>query len=291
MSRYRALNWLALILLAIVWGSSFILMKKGLDYFSNIEVASLRIAITFLVFLPLALRYFKRIPRQKLKTVALVGLLGSFIPAYLYTTAQTRIDSAVAGILNSLTPLFAFLWGVLLFSLKGNVIRFLGILIGLIGASLLAITPGQGFSINLFAWLIVLATVLYGFNVNLTKEYLQNVKPIDITAVSFMCIGPFAIGWLFFTDFFTILKTNPESYIGLGYIGLLAVMGTALALWLFWWLLQRTDAIFSSMVTYLIPVVAVIWGLIDGEKLGLEDYLGFALISVSVFLVGRKSGS
>ncbi|MBX2845269.1 MAG: DMT family transporter [Saprospiraceae bacterium] len=284
-------NWLTLIFLGAVWGSSFILMKKALISFSASQVAGLRVAISFLVFFPFALRYLKKIPKEKWKYIAAVGALGSLFPAYLFAKAQTQLDSAPAGILNSLTPLFTFLWGISLFGQKGNLQRFLGILLGFVGACLLIIDPNQGFSLNEYALLIVLATILYGLSGNVTKHYLQEVNPIHITAVSFFFVGLPALILLGSTDVVSVLQNDPESWKALGYVSILSLGGTALALMLFWKLVQDTDALFGAIVTYLIPIVAIIWGIVDGESLQLIQYFGFGLILISVFLMGKKKAT
>lgn len=281
-------NWITLIFLSMVWGSSFILMKKGLVSFSPQQVASLRIGIAFLVFLPYAIRVITKIPKNKRFWVAMVGLVGSFLPAYLFTTAQTKIDSAPAGILNSLTPLFTYLWGIFIFAQPRSPRRLLGIVIGLIGAIILIIEPGSRLGLNAYALLIVLATIFYGLSGNIAKHFLQNVNPRHITAVSFFYVGIPALIILGFTDFIHVMQTDQNAYLSLFYIMILSLLGTAFALMLFWKLIQETDAIFGSMSTYFIPIVAVIWGLIDGEQLQVQQFLGFALILISVFLVKSK---
>lgn len=288
-SNQSSQNWLILVLLSFVWGSSFILMKKGLISFSGIQVGSLRIAIAFLVFLPFALQRLKRIPKQKLKSIAAVGLVGSFLPAFLYAIAQTKLDSAPTGILNSLTPLTTYLWGIFVFGQEKNRTRFIGIGIGLIGAAILIIEPQAKLGINAYALFVVLATIFYGLSANIAKKDLQDVKSRDITAVSFMFVGLPAIFILFSTDFLLVMNTDQHAWKSVGYIAILSIVGTAFALILFWKLIQRTDAIFGSLTTYIIPVVAIIWGLLDGEQLYLHQYLGFFLIIFSVFLVKAKT--
>jgi len=284
-----ATNWLILIVLSIVWGSSFILMKKALDVFSNIQVASLRIGISFLIFLPLALKNFSKIPKKKLLPILGVGLAGSFVPAFLYTTAQTQIDSAAAGILNSLTPLWTFVIGIIFFNQNKNWMRALGVFIGLIGALFLVLLSGEKLSFNLYALLIVLATALYGLSGNLTHFYLKNIKATTLTAVSFFFIGVPALIILFTTDFIPVMQAGGDAWLAFVYTAVLAIGGTALALLLYWKLVQNTDALFGSIVTYLIPIVAIFWGLLDGEVLRPLDYLGFGLLILSIFLLGKRN--
>ena len=283
-----AQNWVVLIFLSLVWGSSFILMKKGLVSFTGVQVGSLRISIAFLLFLPYAIRVIKRIPRDRLKYILGVGLAGSFVPAFLFATAQTKIDSAPAGILNSLTPLTTYLWGLLIFGQQNSKHRLLGILIGLIGAIVLVIEPNNKLGFNAYALLILLATICYGLSGNIAKTYLNEVRSRDITALSFALVGIPALLILASTNFIEVMQTDANAWKSLGYVAILSVVGTALALMLFWKLIQDTDAIFGSLTTYLIPIVAIIWGLIDGETIFAHQYIGFALILISVFLVKRK---
>ncbi len=282
-------HWFTLIFLSIIWGSSFILMKKGLVSFSPNQVAGLRIGIAFLFFLPYALSVVRKIPRDKWIYVTLIGLLGSFIPAFLFTTAETQIDSAPAGILNSLTPLFTYTWGVSLFHQPQNKRRLLGIVIGFLGALVLVIQPHQNFSINQYALLIVLATMMYGLSGNIAKYFLQEVNPRHITAVSFLFVGVPALLFVLFSDFFLVMKTDENAYQSLFYVMILSLLGTAFALMLFWKLIQETDPLFGSLSTYFIPFVAVLWGLLDGEQLQWHQFFGFGLILFSVFLVKSKT--
>ena len=288
-SQTSANNWLILLLLSFVWGSSFILMKKGLISFSGIQVGALRISLAFLIFLPYSLRILKKVPRESLKYIFAIGLVGSFLPAFLYAIAQTKIDSAPTGILNSLTPLATYIWGIFAFGQQSNTKRFLGILVGLVGASVLIVEADAQFGINAFALLIVLATTLYGLSGNIAKTYLQQVKPLHITSLSFTFVGLPALLILFSTDFIHVMKVDEHAWQSFIYVAILSIVGTAFALILFWQLIQRTDAIFGSLTTYIIPVVAILWGLLDGEQLFFHQYLGFVLILVSVFLVKKKT--
>lgn len=281
-------NWLILILLSIVWGSSFILIKKGLVSFSGIQVGALRITIAFLFFLPIAFRFLKKVPKEKLKFILAVGLIGSFFPAFLFPIAQKEINSSTAGILNSMVPLFTYIWGIAVFQQGKNSKRLLGIFIGMAGAIALILEPGSQLGIKPFALFILLATIMYGLSSNIAKHKLQDVKSLYITSLSFFFVGIPAIAILFSTDFLEVMKTDEFAWHSLGFVSILAIVGTALSLLLFWKLVQQTDAIFGSMTTYLIPVVAIMWGLLDREQLYLYQYLGFGFILLSVFLVRKK---
>jgi len=277
--------------LAFIWGTSFILIKRGLDYFSSTEVGALRISITFLVLSPFALSRIRRLSRHDWKYLVLVGLIGSCAPAFLFAKAQTGIDSSLAGILNSLTPLFTVVIGLSFFSLKIKWFNIAGVLIGLIGAvGLISISGGRSFEFNFqYAVYIIIATVCYATNVNLVKYKLPDVDALTITAFSFFVIGlPVLLYLLIFTEFIRQVSTEPAALKGLGYISILSVVGTAIALVAFNKLVKLASPVFAASVTYLIPIVAVSWGAIDGEKMTPGYFLWMALILLGIFLVNKK---
>jgi drug/metabolite transporter (DMT)-like permease len=287
----KALNWIILIALALTWGSSFILMKRGLEVFSSDEVAALRIFIAFLFLSPLLIKHFKKDLIKHWKGFLGMGLLGNFIPAFLFTKAETGISSSLTGMLNSLTPLFTLLLGVLLFKSKTKLINAIGILIGFIGAIGL-LTAGKSEDMNnnlLFGVYVVLATVCYALSVNIIKKELGQVNSITATVWAMMFIGPLAGIYLFgFTDFMADLKTNALAYESLGYVSILAIFGTALSVIIFNVLIKNTNALFASSVTYLIPVVAMGWGILDGEEVVAMHFIWIIIILLGVYLVNKK---
>jgi drug/metabolite transporter (DMT)-like permease len=285
------LAWSLLIVLSIIWGSSFILIKKGLAAFDPAEIAALRIFSASLFLLPIASRNFRQIKTRKQWIFLFTsGFLGSLIPAFLFPLAQTRIDSSVTGVLNALTPFFTILIGAILVGARFNNRIKLGIFIGFLG-SILLVTAGSGYDftkINYYALLIVLATVLYGFNVNILKYFLGDIRPVHITSFSMMLIGPFSLVYLlFYADVMQTLRSDMHNLIPLGYIIFLGVIGTAISLIIFNKLVKITNIVFSSSVTYLIPVVAVIWGLIDNEVLLFQHYIGMVFIILGVLLANK----
>jgi drug/metabolite transporter (DMT)-like permease len=283
--------WSILILLALVWGSSFILIKKGLEFFTSTEVGALRVSITFLVLSPLALARIRKVTRRDWRYLALVGIIGSVFPAFLFAKAQTGIDSNLAGILNSLTPLFTLLIGLSFFALKVRWFNIAGIFIGLCGAiGLISVSGGKSFEFNFqYAVYIVIATVLYATNVNLVKYRLKDVDAVTITAFSFFIIGlPVILYLIFFTGFVHQIATDHSSLEGLGYIAILAVIGTGLALIAFNKLVKLASPLFAASVTYLIPIVAIFWGVVDGENILAISFLWIALILAGILLVNKK---
>lgn len=287
----KFINWSILIVLALVWGSSFILMKRGLDVYSSDEVASLRILIAFLFLSPLAFRHVKRPLIKHWKGFLGMGMLGNFIPAFLFTKAETGISSSLTGMLNSLTPLFTLLLGVLLFKAKTKLINAIGIFIGFVGAiALLMSGKTEQMDEQLFYGIfVVLATICYALSVNIIKKELNAVNAITATVWAMLFIGPLAGIYLFgFTDFTFKLGHDPMALNSLGYVAILAIFGTSLSVILFNILIRNTNALFASSVTYLIPVVAMGWGLLDGESVQLTHFLWIAIILTGVYLVNKK---
>ncbi len=280
-------QWIFLIFLAFIWGSSFILMKKGLETYDNYQVASLRIFISFLFLSPIIFKNFKKIKSNQWLKVFLAGLLGSGIPAFLFTTAQTQISSSLSGMLNSLVPLFTVIIGVSFFGLKLKRLKAIGVSIGLIGAIGLLGSAGD-LSVNnntiLYGGLVVIATICYAVNVNFIKTYLAEVSSLNITSFGFLLIGPISGLYLFSTDFTVLLKTEPSAKIHLFYIALLSIFGTAIAVILFNMLIKKVSAVFASSVTYIIPVFAIFWGFIDGENILVSQVLFIAVILTGIYI-------
>ena len=286
-----AIQWLLLLLLAFVWGSSFILMKRGLESFNNLQVASLRIVIAYLFLLPVAIKNIRKIKGKYWGYLIIAGLLGNGIPAFLFTTAQTEISSSLTGMLNSLVPLFTVLVGLIGFGLKLRIRRFAGVLLGLAGA--IGLLSVQGFDVGngnqAYVLLVVLATICYATNINFIKTYLGPINSMDITAFGFFFLGPPTLIYLFMSDFSTILKTDPAAYQNLFYIALLSIFGTALAVILFNILIKKVSAIYASSVTYIIPVFALMWGFIDGEVIKGMHILWITIILSGIYIVNREN--
>ena len=280
-----------LLLLALIWGSSFILIKKGLEALTAQQVGALRIFSAFVCLAPFAIRHLKAVAPDKWKYLISIGLAGSLIPSFLFATAQTRLDSAVVGIMNALTPLFTVLIATLIYKHPQTKSVYLGVFIGFVGSIFLITadsTTGLA-GINPYALLIVLATVFYAINLNVIKEHLQGLKALAITSISLFLMGPLAGVYLFlFTDFSQSLQSE-AARASILYISLLGLLGTAVALIIFNHIVRLTNPLFTSSVTYIIPVVAVCWGLLDGEQLVPFHYLGMLLISFGVYITNKPT--
>ncbi len=282
--------WILLIFLSLIWGSSFILVKKGLTAFTPMQVASIRVTAAFFTLALVAIPKLKKIPRDKWKFVIYSGISGSFIPAFLFAYAQTRLDSALTGVLNALTPLFTLVFGYALFQQEVTRLKIYGIFIGLLGSIGLILSTSQGgmFQINPYALLVIGATILYGLNVNVVKVYLSELRPIVVSTSSIFIIGPLAITSFFATNSLDPILHDPDAWLPFIYLVLLGMFSTAIALVFFYRLIQFTSAIFASSVTYLIPVVAIVWGVADGEVLSINQILFISLILVGVYLINYR---
>ncbi|MEQ8426178.1 MAG: DMT family transporter [Cyclobacteriaceae bacterium] len=280
-----------LITLALIWGTSFILIKKGLVSFTSGEVASLRVASAAVFLFPIALTKLKGLTGKDYWFLFLSGLIGIFIPAFLFSIAQTRIESSIAGVMNSLTPIWTMLIGALIFSQRFRGYAIVGTILGFTGTVILIMANADGGlgQFNAYALLIVLATLMYGGNLNLIKFKIEHLRSLTITSVSVMLIGPPAIIYLLgFTDFLHTLTTVDGAWVSFGYVVLLGFMGTAFAVILFNKLVKTRSPLFASSVTYLIPIVAVMWGVLDGEQLYLGHFIGMIAIIGGVYLANRK---
>lgn len=286
MSEGRKLwHWIVLATLSLIWGTSYILMKKGLESFSTSQVASLRILISFLCLLPLAVRSLPRLKRDNLLSIIIIGFFGSGIPAFLFPLAQTKIDSSLAGMLNSLSPVFTLIMGIVMYKRKAIRSQVAGIFFGLIGAT--GLLYSGSFTFNYYGLFVVLATLLYGISSNEVSKA-QGLNGLEITSLAFFILGPFALVLLLLTDLHAPLET--ENWLrNFGCIAVLSIVGSAFALILFYKLIQDTSPVFASMTTYFIPIVATLWGLSDNELLTSSILVSVLLILAGVYLINRPA--
>jgi drug/metabolite transporter (DMT)-like permease len=260
-------------------------MKIGLETYTSYEVAALRLAIAGIVLLPLIKWRQIKIAKADYKYFVFSGIGGSAIPAFLFTEAQTKIASSLAGALNGLTPLFALLFGIFFLGVSFNRNKLIGALIGLGGAFVLMMSTGVNFEIQ-GTLLIILATLFYGINVNVVKHKLGHYPPLLVAALPLAMISIIGIAVLLLGNFHFNLQ-NKETITSLGAIVILAVIGTGLSLILFNKLIQKTNTVFATSVTYLIPIVALFWGIIDGESISVNHILGLGLILLAIWLIRK----
>lgn len=285
------LRWFILIILSLIWGSSFILIKKALIGFTPFQIGGIRILTTAVVLLLIAAKSIFKIQKHQWKYIFWTAILGSFFPSFLFAFAIMGIDSSVASILNSLLPLDTIIIGALFFGAAFRKNQLFGILIGFIGTAILIfagiqLNDNQQYSYAIFA---VVSTLGYSFNVNIVKKHLDDLDALSITTGQFLLLIIPALLVLYFTDFFSTFEYNDATKASLINVIILAIAGTAVAKVLFNKLIQISSTVFSSSVTYIIPIVAVMWGVIDGEKFDAIDFIAAAIILTGVYIANKKS--
>lgn len=289
------LSWILLIVLSLVWGSSFILMQKSMSPVGDehvmgpYQVGALRIFIASLVLLPIAVKHLKLLKTKQFWWLLIVGACGNLIPAILFTLAETRIEPSLAGILNMGTSFFVVIIGVVIYKNRPTLAQTVGILLGALGLYQILKSEIQFESDDTgYALLVLLATLCYGISLTTIKFKLQGVPPLVITSLSFFIILFPALGISIYTNAFEPVVSHPDGLKSLGYLSILSVVGTALAVFVFTKLVAISSHIFASGVTYLIPVVAVIIGVFAGEKFALFNLVWVALIISGVYLMNKK---
>ncbi|PSG90061.1 DMT family transporter [Aurantibacter aestuarii] len=284
-------KWLFLVILSLIWGTSFILIKKSLIGLTPYQLGALRTIVTGFILFCFGFKSLKHIETKHWKWIGLSGLLGSFFPSFLFSIAETEIDSAVASILNSLVPLNTILVGLALFKITTNLRQIIGVIIGFLGTAFLILegadlNPKQNY---LFAGYVIIATLMYATNVNIIKKYLQDVKALSIATGNYVCIYIPALIVLLFTNFFSEETfTHPKFNESIFYVVFLSLFGTAIAKVLFNRLVQISTPIFASSVTYIMPIVALLWGLGDGESFSLTQGIATCVILFGVYIANRK---
>ncbi len=282
-------QYVMLFFLAFIWGSSFILMKKGLQSFNAGQVAGLRIFLTFLFYIPFIINRYRKLNKGNLLFILIVGFIGNAFPAILFTLGQTELSSSLAGILNSLVPLFTLFIGFLFFKSKTAWKNILGIIIGLSGTIGLIYNGQEQFATgNLwYSLFIILATIFYSISANIIKEKLRGLDGLTIATLSFLVVGPFAGIYLCFTDLEYAFST-PNALENFKYIVFLALFSSFLAVALFNMLIKYTSTIFATSVTYIIPVFAILWGVLDNETISFIQILFMFTILIGIYLVNKR---
>ncbi|MFB9078592.1 DMT family transporter [Flavobacterium procerum] len=285
----KQLKWIYLSILSLIWGSSFILIKKGLIGLTAIQVGSFRIIFAALFLLIVGFNSLKKISRRQWKFVALTSLFGTFMPAYLFAIAETQVESSIVAILNSLTPLNTLVLGILAFGIQFQKRQVMGVFIGLIGCLLLVLSgDSSGGSQNyLYVLLVVVATLSYAINVNLIKKYLHDLNSVSITTGNFTVLLLPALIILSTTDIGQRINLE-ETRHSIFFVMILGVLGTGIANILFFKLIQMSSPVFATSVTYLIPIVAFFWGLLDNEMLTPIQSVGAFVILIGVYLSAKK---
>ncbi|MEC5157484.1 DMT family transporter [Chryseobacterium sp. MP_3.2] len=280
-------KWILLLSLSVIWGSSFILIKKSLDHFTPYEVGSLRVLIAGILLLPIAILNRKKFPMRHLKWLIIAAITGNFIPMFLFPIAETQISSSIAGIVNSMMPIFVIIVGSLFWKFSTSKRQLIGVGISFFGACILALSGGESGELKLFPIILLLiATLCYAISTTTVKSKLHDVpaKILSAFVFSFVLIIPSLIS-LVAAGFFSHVKPENDLWIGLGYVSLLSIFGTGLAMMMNYRLLSVSTPLFASTVTLLMPVVAVMWGFLDGEKLSvMQGFGGVVILGGLIFL-------
>jgi drug/metabolite transporter (DMT)-like permease len=283
------LDWFVLFILAVIWGASFLFIKRSVAIFNPVQMAMWRMVIATAIYLPVAVVFWSKIDWKRWKPLLVVAFCGSAIPNFMFAVAQQHVTSSLAGVLNSLTPLFTLLFGLAFFQMSFAKNKLLGVALGLSGAAMLILfNSSSAVSGNAFyAALCGVATVCYAINANVVNRYLRDQHPAGIASAAFVITGGLFVFGLWWSGGWSAALQHPDGMKGLGYIFYLAAMGTVGGSILYFWLLQRTSAIFATSVTYLLPISALILGAADGEAVGIMDLVGTGVILTGVYLARK----
>ena len=287
------LKWILLIGLSVIWGSSFILIKKSLEHFNPYEVGALRVLISGLVLMPYAVSKIKQFPRKHLKWLIIAAVSGNFIPMFLFPIAETQITSSIAGIINSMMPIFVIIVGSLVWKFSTTKRQLIGVLISFIGACILALGGGDSGELKIIPiLLLLLATLMYAISTTTVKSRLHEVPATIMSAFvfSFVLLFP-SLVVLVLSGFFRDFEMNQGTLQGLGFVAMLSVFGTGLAMMMNYKLLSISTPLFASTVTLLMPIVAIIWGILDGEKLTAVQTIGAIIILAGLIFLRSKAKS
>ncbi len=282
-------DWFLLLILSAIWGVSFVFIKRAISVYSPLQMAAWRMVLALVAYAPIAWLFWPKIDWTRWRALLVVAFCGSAIPNFLFAVAQTRVSSSLAGVLNSLTPLFTLLLGAAFFRVRPSVGKIWGVVVGLIGAvALVFFQRGRVVDGAIgYAWLCAVATLCYAINANTVSRHLRDQHPAAIASGAFVLTGGLFLAVLWWSGGWSAAWVHPKGWIGLGYIGYLAVLGTVGGSILYFWLLQRTSALFATSVTYLLPVAALIAGVLDGEAVNAFDLAGTGLILTGIYLARK----
>jgi len=282
-------QYLTLVFLSVIWGTSFILIKRGLDSYSGIQVASLRMLTAFIVVIPFIPKALKKLKQEHLPYIFFIAIVGNGLTAFLFATSQEHLDSSVAGMLNATTPILTYIIGVAFYRVLVKSHKVLGLSIGLVGTVLLLyLNTSKNIDSNLiYMFLLILASSFYSTNVNMVKFNLKDLDGVTISILTFAILGPIA-AVLFFTSDLQTAYLSPKFTESTIYIIILGLLSSVLATVIFNILIKYTSAIFASTVTYLIPIVAVMWGFVDGENISIFEVLSVFIIIAGIYLVNKE---
>ncbi len=279
--------YIVLLFLSIVWGSSFILIKKALIAYEPDELAAMRIFLSSLALIPVLYTHRKEVPWSKWRLFLAVGMTGTGIPAFMYFIAQTQINSTISGLLNSLTPIWTFIFGILIFEGLFSKRKLAGVAVGFLGAALLFVfrdTAGQNHNIW-YGLFVVAGTICYGLSGNIVKYKLHSVNSMIITSTAMAMIGIPAWIYLLYRGTLGDIPSSGQEWYSFGALVVLTLFGTVISSIIFYRLVQQTSAVFASSVAYTMPLVATMWGWLDGETINVIVFVSLLLILWGVYLI------
>ncbi|WP_419869312.1 DMT family transporter [Chryseobacterium sp. CT-SW4] len=283
-------KWILLIVLSLIWGSSFILIKKSLEHFNPFQVGALRCLIAGIILLPIAISKYKLFPKKHLKWLILAAFTGSYIPMFLFPLAETEVSSSIAGIINSMMPIFVIIVGALVWKFETTKKQIIGVFISFTGVCLLAFGGGDNAQFKIIPiLLLLLATLCYAISTTTVKSKLMDISSTLLSAFmfSFVLFMPSLIA-LVFTGFFSEFHFSKDNMTGLMFVSLLSIFGTGLAMMMNYRLLKVSSPLFASTVTLLMPIVAIMWGILDGETLTALQFVGAAIIIGGLIFLRTK---
>ncbi|MCB0533255.1 MAG: EamA family transporter [Lewinellaceae bacterium] len=284
-----AFDWFLLLVLTLIWGASFLFIKHSVAIFSSMQMTMWRLVLALIIYVPVAVIFWSKIDWKRWKPLAVVAFCGSAIPNFFFAVAQKQVSSSLAGVLNALTPLFTLTLGVLFFQMAFKRDKLLGVLLGLVGAAILILyNASSAVSGNWFYALLCAGGALcYAINANVVNNHLRDLHPAAIASAAFILTGWIFLLGLWWSGGWSVAWEHPEGWKGLGLIFYLAALGTVGGSILYFWLMQRTSAVFATSVTYLLPVAALALGALDGEVVGLADLAGTGIILAGVYLARK----
>lgn len=309
MTRERRVPWqVKFLALALIWGSSFLLMKYGLLALSPVQIAGLRIFCGAGILLVLLRVTGDRLPRGRRVwfhlTVSAVFL--SALPFTGFALGETRVTSALAGIGNSVTPVAMVIFGLLLLpSERMTPAKWVAIALGFVGVLVISEPWAVATRPDPLGFAIVCAAgASYGLGWTYNRRFLGAAdlgglsQPTALLLCGSVLMVPILLVWWWaqrssLAAPWTMLATRGpgETWLAVGSVIVLGVVGTGLAYMLQYDVVRDAGAVVSSTVTYLIPVVSVILGvLVLGEHLGVFQLAGFALVLAAALIIGRPAG-
>lgn len=283
-------KWILLVVLSLIWGSSFILIKKSLDHFTPFQIGALRVLIAGIILMPIAISKYKLFPKKHIKWLVLAAFTGSFIPMFLFPIAEKEITSSIAGIINSMMPIFVIIVGALVWKFETTKQQMIGVFISFTGVCLLAFGGGEGTAFKIIpVVLLLLATLCYAVSTTTVKSKLMEVSSTVLSAFvfSFVLFIPSLLA-LSLTGFFSTFSFSQDNMTGLMFVSLLSVFGTGLAMMMNYRLLKVSTPLFASTVTLLMPIVAIAWGILDGERLTVLQFIGATIIIAGLIFLRSK---